>query len=64
MADGCGEALHRRGIDPDVAGLAAHVGIQVFRTAYPQWLAADDEADLATMTETVLGRLAAIVPAA
>jgi len=39
------------------------VGIHVFRTAYRQWLEADDHADLATMTETALSLLASIVPA-
>jgi AcrR family transcriptional regulator len=63
MADAFSSALHQRGIDPDIAELAARVGIQVFRTAYRQWLEADDNADLATMTETVMALLALIVPA-
>jgi AcrR family transcriptional regulator len=63
MADALSSALHQRGVDPDIAGLAAHVGIHVFRTAYRQWLEADDNADLATMTETVMSLLATIVPA-
>jgi AcrR family transcriptional regulator len=63
MTDGFSGALHQRGVDPDIAGLAARVGIHVFRTAYRQWLEADDHADLATMTETALSLLASIVPA-
>jgi AcrR family transcriptional regulator len=63
LADAFSEALHQRGIDPGSAGLAARVGIQVFRTAYRRWLEADDSADLATMTETVMSLLATIVPA-
>lgn len=63
MADGFSSALHQRGIDPDIAELAARVGIQVFRTAYRQWLQADDNGDLPTMTETVMCLLATIVPA-
>jgi AcrR family transcriptional regulator len=63
MADAFSSALHQRGIDPDIAELAARVGIQVFRTAYRQWLEADDNADLATMTGTVMALLATIVPA-
>jgi AcrR family transcriptional regulator len=63
MADGLGSALHLRGVDPDIAELAACVGIQVFRTAYRQWLEADEGADLATVTETAMSILAAIVPA-
>ena len=61
-ADDLGDALRRRGVDPDIAGLAAAVGIQVFRTAYRQWLAGDDDTDLTTRTEAVLGLLATIVP--
>jgi hypothetical protein len=63
MADGFSSALDQRGVDPDIAGLAARVGIDVFRTAYRQWLEAEDNADLATMTETVMSLLATIVAA-
>jgi AcrR family transcriptional regulator len=63
MADAFSSALHQRGIDTDIAELAARVGIQVFRTAYRQWLEADHNADLATMTEAVMSLLATIVPA-
>ncbi len=63
MADEFAGALHRRGVDGKIASLAAHVGVQVFRTAYRQWLAAGDNADLATTTDSVLALLAAIVPA-
>jgi AcrR family transcriptional regulator len=63
MADGFSSALQQRGVDPHIAELAARAGIQVFRTAYRRWLAADDNADLATTTETVMSILATIVPA-
>jgi AcrR family transcriptional regulator len=63
MAGRFGSALQQRGVDPDTAALAARVGIQVFRTAYHQWLAAADSTDLATVTETTLSLLATIVPA-
>jgi AcrR family transcriptional regulator len=62
MADRFTSALHQRGIDPDIAELATRVGIQVFRTAYRQWLEADDNADLATMTEGMMSLLGTIVP--
>lgn len=62
MADAFSSALHQRGVDPPVAELAARVGIQVFRTAYRQWLAADNDADLATTIETAMSILATIVP--
>ena len=61
MADEFGSVLLRRGVDPDVAGLAAHVGVHVFRSAYRQWL--EDGDDLVSATETVMSRLATIVAA-
>ncbi|MCS7477972.1 TetR family transcriptional regulator [Umezawaea endophytica] len=61
MADGVGEALRRCGVDADVAGLAAGVGIEVFRTAYRQWLETDD-ADLTTMADAAVARLATLMP--
>ncbi|MEU8234682.1 TetR family transcriptional regulator [Actinoplanes sp. NPDC048967] len=63
LTDGLSDALRRRGIDPDIAELAATVGSQVFRTAYRRWLAGDDT-DLATITGSVLSLLATIMPAA
>jgi AcrR family transcriptional regulator len=62
MATEFSNALRQRGVDPATAELAARVGIEVFRTAYRQWLAADDDADLAAMTEAVMSALATIVP--
>jgi AcrR family transcriptional regulator len=63
LADAFSSALHQRGVGPDIAELAARVGIQVFRTAYRQWLQADDDGDLPTMTGAVMCLLATIVPA-
>jgi len=62
MADAFGSALHELGVDPDIAELATHVGIHVFRVAYRRWLEADDNADLATITATVTAQLDSIVP--
>jgi AcrR family transcriptional regulator len=62
MADGFRRALCDRGVDPDTAELAARTGSQIFRTAYRKWLDSNDEADLTTITETVLSLLATIVP--
>ena len=63
MADEFSSALQEHGVDPGVAGLAGHVGVHVFRTAYRQWVEGDKNADLASMTDTVLSCLAAIMPA-
>ena len=62
MATEFSNALRQRGVDPATAELAARVGIEVFRTAYRHWLTADDDVDLAAMTEAVMSALATIVP--
>ena len=61
MADEFGSVLLQRGVDPAVAGLAAHVGVHVFRSVYRQWL--EDGDDLVSAAETVMSRLATIVAA-
>jgi AcrR family transcriptional regulator len=63
MAEEFGDILLQRGLDPDVAGLAAHVGVHVFRTAYRQWLADDTDADLKSAVAQVMSCLATVVPA-
>jgi AcrR family transcriptional regulator len=62
IAVGFIDALRQRGVDADIARLAAYVGIQLFITAYVHWLEAGDKADLAMMSESVMSRLASIVP--
>jgi AcrR family transcriptional regulator len=64
MADGFRRALCKRGIDPDIAELAASTGSQIFRTAYRKWLESNDNTDLTTNTETVMSLLATIMPSA
>jgi hypothetical protein len=55
------DALRQRGVDADIARLAAHVGIQLFFTAYVHWLEAGVKADLTLMSESVMSLLASIV---
>jgi AcrR family transcriptional regulator len=62
MADGLSDALRRRDIDPAVAELAVNVGIQIFRTAYRQWLEGTGDTTLTALTESALSLLATIVP--
>ncbi len=62
IAVGFIDALRQRGVDADIAQLAARVGIQMFFTAYGHWLEAGDKADLATISESVMSLLATIVP--
>jgi AcrR family transcriptional regulator len=62
IAIGFTNALQQRGVDADVARLAATVGIDVFFTAYRQWLEVGETSDLSTISERMLSRLATIVP--
>lgn len=62
VAVGFTDALQQRGVDADVARLAATVGIEVFFTAYGRWLEAGETADLSTISDRMMSRLAAIVP--
>jgi AcrR family transcriptional regulator len=62
IAVGIIDALRQRGVDADIARLAAHVGIQLFITAYLRWLEAGTKADLAIMSESVMSLLASIMP--
>ena len=62
IAVGFTDALRQRGVDADIAQLAARVGIQVFIMAYEHWFEAGDKADLATISESVISLLATIVP--
>jgi AcrR family transcriptional regulator len=57
------EALRRRGVEEDAARLATRVGIQVFDTAYAQWVAGDDGADLSKLIEAAMDLLQTLVPA-
>src|ERR1700722_7884756 len=62
IAVGFMDALRQRGVDADIARLAAHVGIQLFFTAYVRWLEAGGKGDLAIMRESVVSLVASIVP--
>ena len=62
IAVGFTHALQQRGVDADVAQLAATVGIEVFFTAYGRWLEAGETADLPTISARMMSRLTTIVP--
>lgn len=62
IAIGVMEALRQRGIAPDIARLAAQIGIQLFSAAYVRWLEASSKVDLASMSERMVSLLASIVP--
>lgn len=64
MAEAFSGVLRERGVEPYAAELAARVGIDVFRTAYRRWLAADEgDADLSALVEAVMTALNSIAPA-
>jgi AcrR family transcriptional regulator len=62
IAVGFIDALRQRGVNADMARVAAHVGIQLFITAYAHWLEAGDREDLAMMSGSVISLLASIIP--
>ncbi len=62
MAASFADALRQRGVDADIAQLAARVGVQTFFIAYERWLSAGNKADLETTSERVASLLATIVP--
>jgi AcrR family transcriptional regulator len=62
IAVGFIDALQQRGIESDVARLAATVGIDVFFTAYRQWLEVGETSDLPAISKRMMFRLATIVP--
>jgi len=55
--------LRRRGVPPGDASLAAEAGIAVFRVAWEQWMAGEDDLDLATVMTATRNRLAAVTAA-
>src|SRR5215212_4227071 len=55
-------ALQQRGVEENAARLATRVGMQVFATAYSQWLERDDGADLRKLTGAVMALLQTLVP--
>lgn len=61
MSEAFSAALQQRGVESITADLAARAAIQVFATAYKQWLAADRDSDLAATVETVMSHLTTLV---
>ncbi|MFC5138316.1 TetR family transcriptional regulator [Actinomycetospora rhizophila] len=56
------DVLARRGVDGDLAGVAARVGVQVFLTAYLRWLDAEEGSeDLVAICDELLSALRATV---
>lgn len=57
------DVLERRGVDRDLARVAARVGIQVFLTAYERWLDPEEGTeDLAAISDELLSTLRAALP--
>jgi AcrR family transcriptional regulator len=61
MAIAFTDALQQRGVDANIAQLAAQVGTQIFSTVYEQWLIADNKTDLSAISETVMSHLTTIM---
>jgi AcrR family transcriptional regulator len=56
------EALQKRGVETDLARLAATVGIDVFFAAYRQWLEVGETSDLPALSKRMMSCLATIMP--
>jgi AcrR family transcriptional regulator len=56
-------ALQRRGVEEAAARLATRTGMQVFATAYAQWVEGDDGADLRELTDAAMALLRTLLPA-
>ncbi len=58
------DALRRRGVTDPAAGLAAEVGIAVFRVAFERWVSATGEPDLRQLMRQALTELKAVTAGA
>jgi AcrR family transcriptional regulator len=56
------DVLRQRGVDADVAQVAARVGTQVFLVAYEEWLGGDGDAGLAAITRRTVSHLGRLMP--
>jgi AcrR family transcriptional regulator len=63
IAAALAKALRRRGVPTADASLAAEAGIAVFRVAWEQWMAGEDDRDLATLMTATLNRLTTVTAA-
>jgi AcrR family transcriptional regulator len=52
--------LLERGVDPDVAALAAETGVAVFRVSFERWIAAPDDVPIADVIRSTLKNLSAL----
>jgi AcrR family transcriptional regulator len=64
LTDVLTEALVERGVDDVDARLTAEVGVSAFFVAFRAWLRADERRSLDEIEQEVLGRVAALMPAA
>lgn len=59
LAAAMADALRARGVPDRAAALAAELGVLAFKEAYAEWLAADDDQDLAELARKALDDLRA-----
>ncbi|OHV06691.1 TetR/AcrR family transcriptional regulator [Mycobacterium talmoniae] len=57
------EALVKRGVDPSIASLAAHVGALAFSNALQHWLESGNRKSMATLAEEALSQAGAAIKA-
>jgi AcrR family transcriptional regulator len=61
LAADMAEALRARGVEPLSAGLAADVGVAVFRAAFERWIDEDEHRDFGRLVRGTLDKLAAVI---
>jgi AcrR family transcriptional regulator len=61
LADDLAETLRGRGVEPLTAGLAADVGVVVFRAAFERWIGADEDRTFGPLVRDTLDELAAVI---
>lgn len=59
LAAAMADALHARGVPARAAALAAELGVLAFKEAYAEWVAAENELDLAELARKALDDLRA-----
>ncbi|MFJ4845580.1 MULTISPECIES: TetR/AcrR family transcriptional regulator [unclassified Streptomyces] len=60
LAAALAEALHRRGVAPSTASLAAEAGIAVFKVGFERWIAASEEHGMPQLMRESLDDLKAV----
>jgi AcrR family transcriptional regulator len=61
LVDAIADALRRKGVDPDAAGLAAETGVALLRVAFARWIDPSNRRDLRDHIDDSVTELAALI---